>query len=118
MSLNRLRERPEGSGTTPTGAVWACPSPKGIVDMMGGNIRVESEENVGTRFIVELEFRPSGTDNAASSPRTEDRSSEFGDTDSGEDMAVFPGAMRTLKTGPEMSAGSKEEGCFLWRTIL
>ena len=31
---------------------------KGIVEMMGGSIRVESEENVGTQFYVDLEFRP------------------------------------------------------------
>ena len=60
---------------------------KGIVDMMGGNIRVESEENVGTEFIVELELRPLGGC-GEQSPEQRAQVSEFVE-DSGEDMAVF-----------------------------
>lgn len=60
---------------------------KGIVDMMGGNIRVESEENVGTEFIVELELRPLGGCGERS-PEQRAQVSEFVE-DSGEDMAVF-----------------------------
>ncbi len=60
---------------------------KGIVDMMGGNIRVESEENVGTQFIVELELRPSGGC-GEQSPEQRAQVSELVE-DSGEDMAVF-----------------------------
>ena len=60
---------------------------KGIVDMMGGNSRVESEENVGTEFIVELELRPLGGC-GEQSPEQRAQVSEFVE-DSGEDMAVF-----------------------------
>ena len=60
---------------------------KGIVDMMGGNIRVESEENVGTEFIVELELRPLGGC-GEQSPEQRAQVSEFVEG-SGEDMAVF-----------------------------
>ena len=63
---------------------------KGIVDMMGGNIRVESEENVGTQFIVELEFKPVNGCCAEAQQEAETRAerSEFW-AESDEDMAVF-----------------------------
>ena len=60
---------------------------KGIVDMMGGNIRVESEEDVGTQFTVELELRPvNGC--CEQSPEQKAHVGEYVE-DSGEDMAVF-----------------------------
>ena len=60
---------------------------KGIIDMMGGTIRVESEENVGTQFVVDLEFRPAReTETAAETEAGELRGF---DEDTDEDMAVF-----------------------------
>ena len=60
---------------------------KGIIDMMGGTIRVESEENVGTQFVVDLEFRPAReTETAAETEAGEMRGF---DEDTDEDMAVF-----------------------------
>ena len=62
---------------------------KGIVDMMGGNIRVESEENVGTQFIVELEFRPVNG-SGAQAPSQEPGKETSGPGPAGsDDMAVF-----------------------------
>ena len=65
---------------------------KGIVDLMGGSIRVESEENIGTKVFVELEFRPfRGADEAQSGARPEEDSQqdkEDGGIDN-EDLAVF-----------------------------
>ena len=58
---------------------------KGIVDMMGGNISVESEENVGTEFVVDLEFRPAGENN---SEANENDKQEVKGLENG-DMAVF-----------------------------
>ena len=64
---------------------------KGIVDMMGGSISVESEVNVGTRFTVILEFRP--VNPGAADERTEEDEmtapalSYPGSGD--EDMAIF-----------------------------
>ena len=61
---------------------------KGIVDMMGGNIRVESEENAGTRFTVELEFRPYGDSAEEALPAAEQRvQGDF--AENGDDLAVF-----------------------------
>ena len=52
-------ERESGRvGSTSSGSGLGMSIAKAIVDLMGGNIRVESEENVGTQFTVELEFRP------------------------------------------------------------
>ena len=63
---------------------------KGIVDMMGGSISVESEENVGTQFIVELEFRPAGGDPPDKDRgRGAEREEMYPDD---ENMAVFPKA--------------------------
>ena len=61
---------------------------KGIVDMMGGNIRVESEENVGTRFIVDLEFRPVS---GGEQPQSQEPGTQMIDSGqvSSDDMAVF-----------------------------
>ena len=62
---------------------------KGIVDMMGGNIRVESEENVGTEFVVELEFKPvNGCCAEAQTEELRRETSEFL-AESGEDIVVF-----------------------------
>ena len=62
---------------------------KGIVDMMGGSISVESEENVGTQFVVELEFRPvNGCSPQAQHQEAETETSDP-ETNSSEDMAVF-----------------------------
>ena len=69
---------------------------KGIVDMMGGNIRVESEENVGTQFIVELEFRPVNGYSAQSQEAQPDTRSE-GPVGS-DDMAVFQDNENSKKT--------------------
>jgi CheY-like chemotaxis protein len=52
---------------------------------MGGNISVESEENVGTEFVVDLEFRP--VDERSLDTR-EEADQEVKRVDSG-DMAVF-----------------------------
>jgi CheY-like chemotaxis protein len=64
---------------------------KGIVDMMGGSISVESEVNVGTRFTVILEFRP--VNPGAADERTEEdemTAPELSYPGSGdEDMAIF-----------------------------
>ncbi len=60
---------------------------KGIVDMMGGSISVESEENVGTQFSVELEFRPVSKDNAKEKEEDKRGENDFITVD--EDMAVF-----------------------------
>ena len=71
---------------------------KGIVDMMGGNIRVESEENVGTRFIVDLEFRP-----VSGSEQIQSGESGTGMTGPGQvssdDMAVFRDNEDPKRTG-------------------
>ena len=71
---------------------------KGIVDMMGGNIRVESEENVGTRFIVDLEFRP-----VSGSEHIQSGESGTGMTGPGQvssdDMAVFRDNEDPKRTG-------------------
>lgn len=65
---------------------------KGIVDLMGGSIRVESEENKGTQFFVELEFRPfKETDDAQYDTVPEEDGTGNGDI-GGEDLAVFHNA--------------------------
>ena len=60
---------------------------KGIIDMMGGTVRVESEENVGTQFVVDLEFRPARE--AEAEAETEAGEMLGFDEDTDEDMAVF-----------------------------
>ena len=66
---------------------------KGIVDIMGGNISVESELNVGTKFTVILEFRPVVRDDsertrtAESAPSGEESVPFSESTD--DDMAIF-----------------------------
>jgi CheY-like chemotaxis protein len=54
---------------------------------MGGTIRVESEENVGTQFVVDLEFRPAWEIETAA--ETEAGEMRGFDEDTDEDMAVF-----------------------------
>ena len=75
---------------------------KGIVDMMGGSISVESEENVGTQFIVELEFRPAGGD-PSDQHRAEGGNREELYPDD-ENMAVFPKA-REYSAGRDGDVG-------------
>ena len=74
---------------------------KGIVDMMGGTIRVESEENIGTQFIVDLEFRPAREIEAAPSEPAESIGQVF-EEDSDGNMAVF-------RATDASSAGNKSE---------
>ena len=85
---------------------------KGIVDLMGGSIRVESEENKGTKVFVELEFRPfKGADDAEYAAGQEEDSRENGGLD-GEDLAVF-------QSGPyESQAKTKDTGWIEGRRLL
>lgn len=74
---------------------------KGIVDLMGGSIEVESEENVGTRFKVILEFRPVNADGDREEEETDSTTVEEahpmlsypGSGD--EDMAIFHSRVST-----------------------
>ena len=76
-------------GNTSYGSGLGMSIAKGIVDLMGGSIRVESEENKGTRFTVELEFRPFlGPGGGQPDPDREDDSRDLDNTDS-DDIAVF-----------------------------
>ena len=83
-------ERESGRiGSTSYGSGLGMSIAKGIVDLMGGNINVESEEDAGTVVTVELEFRPfreaggaqEETDAAEAAQNTEQISSD--------DLAVF-----------------------------
>ena len=82
-------ERESGRvGSNSNGSGLGMSIAKAIVDLMGGSIRVESEENVGTQFIVELDFRPylENTDEQY----WEESDDELEDSNlSNEDMAVF-----------------------------
>ena len=91
---------------------------KGIVDLMGGSIRVESEENEGTRFTVELEFRPFiekdreefNEDDEKDGHRTDGQSADgqdTNDTDS-DDLAVFRSSL--VKKGRKENEAGWIEG--------
>ena len=78
-------------GNTSYGSGLGMSIAKGIVDLMGGSIRVESEVNAGTQFTVELEFRPFlGAGSAQSEEDAEENSQESDDSD---DIAVFQSAV-------------------------
>ena len=63
---------------------------KGIVDLMGGSISVESEENAGTKFTVELEFRPfKAQDDTRYSEDSEQSAQNEVDSSDNDDLAVF-----------------------------
>ena len=68
---------------------------KGIVDIMGGSIHVESKVDEGTVFIVSLEFRPAGDNEDPCAPLGSEEGRNSEDTEyslTGEDnMAVFHG---------------------------
>ena len=82
-------ERESGrGGITSSGSGLGMSIAKGIVDMMGGTIRVESEENIGTQFIVDLEFRPAREAEAASIEEEENKGQVL-EQDSDGNMAIF-----------------------------
>ena len=96
---------------------------KGIVDLMGGSIRVDSVENEGTRFNVELEFRPfigrdreeySADDEkngqAAGGQDTEGQETESRETDGSDsdDLAVFRNSL--MKKGRKENDANWIEG--------
>lgn len=62
---------------------------KGLVELMGGSISVESEENVGTKFIVDLELRPVREEDEEIEREESEYESDTVSADRGDDMAVF-----------------------------
>ena len=78
----RIRNNSYGSGLGMSIA-------KGIVDMMGGSISVDSEENIGTQFKVELEFRPVNELSSDTPDRRKRRTAVEYMGNADDDLAVF-----------------------------
>ena len=76
-------------GNTSYGSGLGMSIAKGIVDLMGGSIRVESEENEGTQFTVELEFRPFIGSDSGQQDAYAAEDGQTGDSSDSDDIAVF-----------------------------
>jgi CheY-like chemotaxis protein/anti-sigma regulatory factor (Ser/Thr protein kinase) len=112
-------ERESGRiGNTSYGSGLGMSIAKGIVDLMGGSIRVESEEDAGTRFTVELEFRPFigkdreefNEDDEKDGDRTDGQSADGQDTNDSDsdDLAVFRNSL--MKKGSQDNEAGWIEG--------